>query len=79
MMGNIVGTGCMAASVIGAFAAVENDYAKAATSALGYFGIAGELASRKSSGPGTYKEAFYDEIFNLDEKNINEMEKLEKK
>ncbi len=79
MMGSIVGTGCMAASVIGAFAAVEKDYAKAAASALVVFGIAGELASRRASGPGTYKESFYDEIFNLDETDINDMEKLEKK
>jgi hydroxyethylthiazole kinase len=79
MMGSIVGTGCMAASVIGAFAAVEKDYTKAAASALVVFGIAGELASRNSSGPGTYKEHFYDEIYNLDEMDINDMERLEKK
>lgn len=78
MMGKFVGTGCMAASVIATFAAVEKDYAKAAASALVVFGIAGELASRIASGPGTYKEAFYDEIFNLDETDINDMEKLEK-
>jgi len=79
MMGKFVGTGCMAASVIACFAAVEKDHAKAASSALVCFGIAGELASRRASGPGTYKEAFYDEIYNLDEVDINDMEKLEKK
>jgi len=79
MMGSIVGTGCMAASVIGAFAAVEKDYAKAAASALVVFGIAGELAARRATGPGSYKESFYDEIYNLDETDIDEMEKLEKK
>ncbi len=79
MMGSIVGTGCMAASVIGAFAAVEKDYAKAAAGALVVFGISGELASRNSTGPGSYKESFYDEIYNLDEVDINDMERLEKK
>lgn len=78
MMGKVVGTGCMAASVIGAFAAVEKDYVKAAAAALSVFGIAGELASKESRGPGTYKEKFYDSIFNLDEKTINEMQKIEK-
>ncbi len=77
MMGSIVGTGCMIASVIGAFAAVEKDYAKAAASALVCFGIAGELASRRASGPGSFKELFYDEIYNLDDNDINDMEKLE--
>ena len=78
MMGKFVGTGCMAASVIGAFAAVEKDYAKAAAAALACFGIAGELAARTSTGPGTYKEHFYDEIFNLDKDTITDMIKLEK-
>lgn len=78
MMGSIVGTGCMAASVIAAFAVVEKDYTKAASSALAVFGIAGELASRNSTGPGSYKEHFYDEIYNLDEIDIDEMEKVEK-
>lgn len=79
MMGKFVGTGCMAASVIASFAAVEKDYTKAAASALVIFGITGELASRRATGPGSYKESFYDEIFNLDETDINDMEKLEKK
>lgn len=79
MMGKFVGSGCMSASVIGSFAAVEKDYAKAAASALVCFGIAGELASRRASGIGSYKEAFFDEIFNLDGSDIEERARLEKK
>ncbi|MBU0629057.1 MAG: hydroxyethylthiazole kinase [Nanoarchaeota archaeon] len=79
MMSKFVGSGCMATSVIASFAAVEKDYAKAAASALVCFGIAGELAARRASGIGTYKEAFFDEIFNLDESDIKERIKLEKK
>ncbi|KXS44940.1 MAG: hydroxyethylthiazole kinase, partial [Methanolobus sp. T82-4] len=68
-MGSIVGTGCMAASVIGTFAAVNPDYCDAAKDALCYFGIAGELASGNSDGPGTFKMHFYDEVAGLfDEK-----------
>lgn len=77
MMGRIVGTGCMAASVIGAFAAVERDYAKAAAAALACFGIAGELAAEEARGPGSYKEKFYDEIYNLDRDKLEKMKKLE--
>ena len=80
MMGSIVGTGCMAASVIGCFAAVERDYALASTAALVCFGIAGELAAKsgKSRGPGTYKEVFYDEIYNLDADKIKSLERFER-
>ena len=77
MMGNIVGTGCMAASVIGSFAAVEKDYTLASVAALSCFGIAGELAAIKSNGPGSFKERFYDETFNLDSKTIKEMIKVD--
>lgn len=77
MMGKIVGTGCMVASVIGAFAAVEKEYAKAATAALVCFGIAGELAANETAGPGSYKEKFYDEIFNLNADKISRMQKVD--
>lgn len=77
MMGSIVGTGCMVASVIASFAAIEKDYARAASSALICFGIAGELAAKEAKGPGTYKERFYDEIYNLDEEKIGAMSNFE--
>ena len=77
MMGSIVGTGCMVTSVIGAFAGVEKNYAKAACAALSCFGIAGELAAKKSHGPGSFKGNFYDEIANLDEKKILANAKVE--
>ena len=80
MMGSIVGTGCMAASVIGCFAAVESDHAFASAAALVCFGIAGELAAKsdRTRGPGTYKEQFYDQIYHLDEEKIKKLEKFEK-
>jgi hydroxyethylthiazole kinase len=78
MMSKIVGTGCMSASVIRAFAAVERHYAKAAASALAVFGIAGELGASISAGPGTFKQNFYDALYNLDARDIEKMERLEK-
>ncbi len=78
MMGSIVGTGCMATSVIGAFAAVEKDYAKAASAALVVFGIAGEIAAKHSAGPGSFKQNFYDALHNITEQDIERLERLEK-
>lgn len=77
MMGSIVGTGCMVASVMGAFTAVESDYTKACSAALACFGIAGELAAEKAKGPGTYKELFYDAIYNLDREKIQKLQKID--
>ncbi len=79
MMGSIVGTGCMAASVIGSFAAVEKDYTRASASALVCFGIAGELAAARSRGPGTFKVNFYDEVNNLNKEKIERLTKIEEK
>lgn len=77
MMGRVVGTGCMAASLMGAFAAVEKDYAAAAASALSCFGIAGELAAKGARGPGTYKERLYDELCSLTREKIEKMQNVE--
>ncbi len=79
MMGCIVGTGCMAASIIGAFAGVEKDYPKAAAYALASYGIAGELAASKSKGPGTFKENFYDEAYNLSPDKAQKMARIEER
>ena len=72
MMAHVVGTGCMASSIIGAFAAVQpKDTAHAAASALICFGIAAELAAKKATGPASFKEALFDHMYNLDKKTID--------
>lgn len=76
MMGRVVGTGCMATSVIGSFAAVETDYTLAAAAALACFGMAGELASRRTGGPGTFKVLFYDELASLDLEKIQQLARV---
>jgi hydroxyethylthiazole kinase len=76
MMAHIVGTGCMAASAIGAFSAVENDLAYAAACALVCFELAAECAVALSGGPGTCKEKIFDCIFALDKKTIDRKQKV---
>jgi len=77
MMTYVVGTGCMAASIIGAFIAVEHDLAYAAAGGLICFEIAAECAARKSKGPGTFKEQMFDCLHNLDKKTIDLMQRAE--
>ncbi|VVB66457.1 Hydroxyethylthiazole kinase [Candidatus Gugararchaeum adminiculabundum] len=78
LMGKIVGTGCMAASVIASFAAVERDYAKASAAALCCYGIAGELAAKSAGnkGPGSFKQSLFDELANLGEAKIKRMSRV---
>ncbi len=77
MMSRIVGTGCMASSAIGTFAAVEKDHARASAAALVCFEVACERAVKISQGPGTFKERIYDCLYHLDKKTLNEMQRIE--
>ena len=76
MMGRVVGTGCMAASMIGAFCAVEKDPAKAAAAALSCFGVAGELAAKKARAPMAYKAALIDAVYALAEGDVRKMARV---
>ena len=76
MMTHVVGTGCMATSVIGTFAAVERDWARAAACGLVCYGIAGEIAAAKASGPASFKEGLLDALYHLDRATVEEMQRL---
>jgi hydroxyethylthiazole kinase len=65
MMGQVTGMGCMLTAVVGAFAAVERDPLVATASAISFFGLAGEQASLRAEGPGTFKLALLDILFSL--------------
>ncbi|HVM49203.1 MAG TPA: hydroxyethylthiazole kinase [Candidatus Acidoferrum sp.] len=76
MMTRVVGTGCMAASVIGTFVAVERDLAAAAASALACFGIAGEVAASGSQGPVSFKQALLDALYGLDRPTVERLQRV---
>lgn len=71
-MGEVVGTGCMSASVMASFAAVDNDMARAAAGALAAYGIAGEDAAGISKGPGTMKTNLFDAIYNMTVQDVKQ-------
>jgi len=79
MMGRVVGTGCMSASVLACFAAVEGDRALSSAAAMACFGIAGELAAKREDvkGPGTFKPALMDEMYNLSEDVVKRYARIE--
>jgi len=76
MMGSVVGTGCMATSLLGAFCAVEEDYPLASAAALSCFGIAGELAARKASAPIAFKGELIDAVYSLSMDDVERMAKV---
>ncbi|QLH74921.1 MAG: hydroxyethylthiazole kinase [Methanomassiliicoccales archaeon] len=73
LMGRLSGTGCMVASVVGAFSAVMEDPVDAATSAFVCLGIAGEKAAERAKGPGSFKVALLDETYGLKGEDVIKM------
>lgn len=70
MMGMITGTGCMATSVVAAYAAVERDYVNAAACALAAYGFAGQIAAEKAQGPGSFQVHLFDALAGLTEETL---------
>lgn len=65
LMGRVVGSGCASTAVAGCFAAVGEGDAETVAAALAYFGRAGELASARADGPGTFEPRLLDEMLAL--------------
>jgi hydroxyethylthiazole kinase len=76
MMIHVVGTGCMAASVIATFAAVEPVLPLAAASALACYGVAAEIAAEKSNGPAAFKERLLDTLHSLDAETLGRRQRI---
>jgi len=77
MLGEFVGTGCMAASILGCFAAVESDHTTASAAALSCYGVAAELAAKEASAPAAFKLKFFDEIHGLEAETVSKMQNVE--
>ncbi len=69
----VTGTGCLLSAVVGAFAAVENNGLKAATSALVFYGVAAEIAANKTEeqGPGSFQIEFLNQLSRVSSSEID--------
>jgi hydroxyethylthiazole kinase len=77
MLGRVVGTGCMASVMVGAFAAVNPDSFVAAVGGLATFGIAGEIAAEASGGkPGTFHTELYNALYAITADDIRSRAKI---
>jgi len=63
MMARVTGLGCTATALTGAFAAVNPSPFHAAAHAMAVMGIAGEMAARRSPGPGSFQVNFLDALY----------------
>lgn len=76
LMGYVTGTGCTATALIGAFLAVDQDSVEAASTALAYFGLAGEKGADNAKAPGSFQVALLDALFAIDEEALQKGAKI---
>lgn len=77
LMGFVTGTGCTATVIIGAFLAVDDNALTATTTALAYFGLAGEKAATKASAPGSFQVGLLDALYSIEEKQMQKGAKIQ--
>jgi hydroxyethylthiazole kinase len=77
LMGYVTGTGCTATVTIGAFLAVDDDPLSATATALAYFGLAGEVAGRNATAPGSFMIQMIDALYTITPQDLKEGCKIE--
>ncbi len=65
LLKTITGSGCMATTMIAAFCAVGQDYLVATAAALAYYGLAAQQAAQHAEGPGSFRTALLDALYQL--------------
>ena len=72
MMTRVTAMGCALTCLIGACCAVNSDPMAASAHGLAIFGLAGELAAAETTGPGSFRARFIDEIYAMDHAKLSE-------
>ena len=70
LMPRVTALGCSMSAVMGAYLAVCLDPFEAAFSATALYGVAGEIAAAKSTGPGSFRVAFIDALYAIRPKDV---------
>ncbi len=76
--GCVSGTGCMLSSVLGAYVGANGVTLKALIAAITAFNVAAEDAEKECKGPGSFKVALLDCLFNLKSEEMSKRAKVEK-
>ena len=69
LMAQVTAIGCSLSAITGAFCAVTDAF-EAAVAAAALVGIAGELAAREATLPGSFRVGFIDRLASVDEADI---------
>ena len=75
-MANITGTGCMLGMVCASYLASASNAFNAALTSTVEFGIAGELAAKKTTAPGSFQVQILDSFYQLTEAKRDSLAKI---
>ena len=73
LLSAVSGTGCMVSSVVGCYIGANGVSIGSVASAISAFNISAEFAGRASKGPGTFKPALMDAMYNLSSDDLDSM------
>jgi len=79
LMTKVTGLGCSASAIVGAFASIAENKIESTVAAMVLLGIAGELAEKISTGPGSLQMNILDKLYNISEQEFFEHVKVSKK
>lgn len=65
MMRCVSGTGCMVSSVTGCYVGANGASTESVAAAIALFSASGEIAKENCTGPGTFKAALFDALYNM--------------
>lgn len=70
LMTKVTAMGCTSTALIASFTAVNNNFLEACTNAMAVIGVAGQLAAKKSKGPGSLQVNILDQLYSITHKTI---------
>lgn len=76
IMTKVTGMGCTSTALMGAFAGIEPNMFNAAIMCMATMGIAGEMASERSEGPGCMPRHFINNLYHIDADQVAKHLKL---
>ena len=71
LLGAVSGTGCMVSSVVGCYVGANGPSVDSVSAAISAFNISAEYAAKASNGPGTFKPALLDAVYNLSSEDLD--------
>ncbi|MDM8522831.1 hydroxyethylthiazole kinase [Desulfococcaceae bacterium HSG8] len=72
LMARVTGTGCTATVSVAAFLSVDDDPVSAAATGLAFFGMAGEVAGKKASAPGSFMIEMLNALYTITPEELEE-------